>query len=86
MRDYIMPVDGGAWINILTKRTVERFPSDYPWDTTLGHANACKLNSAIVFAGRNSNSFSKEYFENADWYLTIYLKDSIGIYKIIGCN
>ncbi len=84
--DYLMGVDAGVWIPVLTERPVQYYPYDYSWDSPEGHEKACNFGNPIVFVGSEAQSFENSVFTREEWYLNVFCTPADSIYRVIGCN
>jgi hypothetical protein len=83
--DYRVGVDGGAWIQALTKREMQLWSYSHNLGEVHSHNQICGEGISHVYLGSNNYSFTRQDFSDRQRYLPVFVRPKAAVYEVISC-
>ncbi len=85
-RNYLVGLDAGVWIPVLTGRNANKLRYNVDWDTSAIQAQICRSGNAdtYIYEGGRPYSFDDVFLSELSWTRPVYVDGEVKVYRVVG--
>ncbi len=85
-RNYLVGLDAGVWINVLTGRNANKLRYNVDWDSSAVQSQICRSGVAntYIYEGGRPYSFDDVLLSELPWTRPVYADGAVKIYQVVG--